>query len=137
MIYDPVKLAFGTEAYIAYMMDWIMAKWSWRLWYSFTPTLNNIILPTMPLFCSYMLLHFFSTHLYMPSKGRVSLKHESHTSFTAFTAITSSLQNGRLIKDLTALDRTQFWCCCVTCQLFLVKNSRVHRHSPLKLEALI
>jgi hypothetical protein len=106
------------------------------LLYSCTPTPSNTTLPELPLLFLYIVLHII-LHLYMPSKGRVSLKQESHTSFTAFTAITSSLQNGRVINDLIALERTQFWCCCVICQLFLVKNSLAHLHSPLKLEALI
>src|SRR5438093_1397247 len=76
-------------------------------------------------------------HRYISSKGLVSAKHESHTSFTTLTAVTSSLQFGRFIKESTARFRTHSWCCCVMFHLFLVKNSLVHLHSPLKLEARI
>lgn len=73
----------------------------------------------------------------MLSNGRVSAKHESHTSFTTLVACTSSLHDGLLMTDLIALILTQFWCCCVTVQFPLVKNSLVHLHSPLKLDARI
>lgn len=76
-------------------------------------------------------------YLYISSNGLVSAKQESHTSFTTLTACTSSLQLGLFITDLTARFLTHAWCCCVTVQLLRVKNSRVHLHSPLRLEALI
>lgn len=76
-------------------------------------------------------------HLNTSSKGRVSAKHESHTSLTTRTASTSSRQRGRAMTDWTALARTQRWNCCVSVQLPRVSASRVHRHSPLSIEARI
>jgi hypothetical protein len=39
--------------------------------------------------------------------------------------------------DWMALLRTQFWNCCVSDQLPLVKASLVQRHSPLNIDARI
>lgn len=76
-------------------------------------------------------------HLNTSSKGRVSEKQESQTSLTILVAWTSSLHPGLFMTDRIARVRTQFWNCCVTFQLPLVKASRVHRHSPLNMDARI
>lgn len=41
------------------------------------------------------------------------------------------------MTDWIARIRTQFWNCCVSVQLPLVMDSRVHRHSPLSIDARI
>jgi hypothetical protein len=83
--------------------------------------------------CARLRLH----HRYISSKGLVSLKQLSQTSLTTFAACTSSLTPGRASMESVARRRTQFWSCSVMRHWFLVKNSRVKRHSPERVEARI
>lgn len=78
-----------------------------------------------------------SFHRYTSSKGLVSGKQLSQTSLTTLAAWTSSLHSGRPATDIAARLLTHSWNCCVTFHWPLVKNSRSHLHSPLRVEALI
>lgn len=83
-------------------------------------------------------LHYLSDdYLYTSSNGLVSEKHESQTLRTTLEACSSPSHLGRAMTDLMARVRTQCWNCWVRLQLFLVKASLVHLHSPLSMEARI
>jgi len=74
---------------------------------------------------------------YISEKGRVSAKQESKTWLTTLVASASSLHFGLFCTDKAARLLTQAWCCRVKSHTPLEKASLVHRHSPLKLDALI
>jgi hypothetical protein len=80
------------------------------------------------------ILHYYR---YISSNGLVSAKQLSQTSFTILAACTSSLIPGRAANERVARRRTHRWSCSVIRHWFLVKNSRVKRHSPDRVDARI